>query len=80
METGNLITALRWREDVESGEMITSKGYQKNHLNLPRSGGLISQGDLDAICDVANRWWLLCGSDLRITNSMGEIIPGFAKK
>lgn len=75
MDTGKLIKALRWREDVASGEMITRKNYQKDYMGYSN----VSQNDLDYICKFANLWWDFIGSPLRITNSMGEIIPATKK-
>lgn len=84
MHSSNLYLAIRWREDVQAGEMIQSFSYSKTHLTLARPGGnSISQKELDVICEVANRWWVLTGSNLRVSNHMGEIIPamwGIPKK
>jgi len=71
MDTEKLIQALRWREDVASGEMITCKNYQKDYMGYDE----VSQNTLDYICKFANLWWNFIGSPLRITNNMGEIIP-----
>ena len=69
--------ALKWRIDVDSGEMIEQSKdglqYCKTHLSYP---GRISQKDLGLICDIVNDVFFKCGSDLMVGNSMGEILPG----
>ena len=88
VDSSKLILAIRWREDVATGEMIEQRitehredgihygmQYTKDHLSFPS----VFQYELDHICKVANLWWELHGSKLRITNSMGELIPATMK-
>lgn len=84
METKKLIAALRWREDVDRGEMISkvitpadSTHFDKHHYAF---GSSTSQDTLDWICRTANLWFELHDSPLRVTNSMGELIPGHTKE
>lgn len=70
--TAKLQKALRWRDDVEDGEMIESHNYRKEYMGFNK----ISQKELNAICEAANCYYSLMGSSLRIGNSMGELKPG----
>ncbi len=82
METSRLISALKWREAAERGEMICKTalgGHDNSHYDEHHyafAGKSISQKTLDLICEAANTWWKLNDSNLRIGNSMGELIPG----
>ena len=69
-----LATALQWRDDVASGEMIETFAYTRTYLGFNQ----ISQQELNAICDAANLYYTQMDSPLRISNSMGELIPGLA--
>lgn len=79
--TARLQLALQWRDDVASGDMIErspSGGpqYCRSHLSVE---GSVSQVELEAICQAANSFYRAMRSDLRIGDSMGELIPGLAK-
>jgi hypothetical protein len=76
MDTSKLITALRWREDVAGGEMIEQRKDGESYTRTYLGFKSVSQDELDNICEAANTWWKESDSDLRIGNSMGEIIPG----
>jgi len=75
--TDKVIKALKWRIDVDSGEMIEQSKdglqYCKTHLSYP---GRVSQKDLNLICDIINSVFDKCDSNLMVGNSMGEILPG----
>ncbi len=70
--TDKIRLALQWREDVESGEMIEARNYDKTYMGF----GEVSQKELDAICKAINVFYAEMGSRLRIHNSMGELRPG----
>ena len=71
---------IRWRMDVESGEMIEQikdgEQYCKDHLSVK---GTISQRDLGAICATVNEVLYQSCSDIMVSNSMGEFIPAQRK-
>ncbi len=73
---GRTVTTLCWRMDVDSGEMIEQRKdgvqYCKDHLSI---SGSISQTDLDSICAAVNLTFKSCGSNLKVSNNMGEFIP-----
>ena len=75
-----VVRTLNWRLDVEKGEMIEQNAngmqYCKDHLSQP---GSISQRDLDSICIIVNQTFYECGSNLMVSNSMGEFIPTYRK-
>jgi hypothetical protein len=73
----NLARAMAWREGVATGELIESRWYARTHLSYPNS---ISQNELNTICDLANKYWASIGKDLRINNSMGEILAYFSER
>jgi hypothetical protein len=78
--TEKLATTIRWREDVERGEMIEQRkdgfAYRHDYLGFPR----IKQKTLDNICIIANKWWELNESPLRIYWAMGEFRPASVVK
>ena len=80
MDTSKLKLALQWREDVAGGEMIEQQKDGESYTRTYLGFKSVSQDELNNICDAANTWWEKSGSDLRIGNSMGEIIPGLAKE
>ena len=71
---------VRWRMDVDSGEMIEQRKdgeqYCKDYLSVK---GSISQRNLAGICATVNEVFYQSGSDLMVGNSMGEFIPSTAK-
>ena len=75
-----VMAAIKWRLDVDSGEMIEARKngmqYCKDHLSHP---GSMSQKDLNSICAIVNGMFSSCGSNLMIANSMGEFIPAWRK-
>ena len=62
-----------WRADLANGEMVETVHYTKHHLNMC---SLISQDDLDTLCDIANTHLIKTGG---VCNKMGEIIPSTEK-
>jgi hypothetical protein len=74
IDTKKLRFALGWRDAVASGTLKPRKNYQQYWAGY----GLVSQRELDAICESANRYYELMGSNLRIGNSGGELRPAFA--
>lgn len=76
-----VIDVLKWRMDIENSEFIECINeycgqYCKTHLSTP---GLISQDDLNSICNIVNNIFNSYNSKLRVTNSMGEFIPAKLK-
>jgi len=63
---------LCWCEDAQDREMI-----QKRHYTYDYFGDyeIISEDELDALCNYINPLLKLCDCTLRITWSMGEFIP-----
>jgi len=72
-----VIKAIKWRIDVDSGEMVEQvkdgEQYCKDHLSY---AGSVSQIDLELIGDIVNSVFDKCDSNLMVGDSMGEILPG----
>lgn len=66
---------LQWIQDVEHGEMIESRNYRRTYMGFDQ----VSQVDLFKLCEDANAALVHAGSQYRVGNSMGEIIPGRVK-
>jgi len=64
-----IIKAIRWVQDVDSGEMVECGGYTRDYLAFD----FATQNDLDYICAVVNHLLERIGSKLRVYSSMGEI-------
>jgi hypothetical protein len=75
--SNKLIRALQWRDDVESGEIIERQHYRHDYMAFPNG---VTQKELDTICLAANAFYKVIGSNVRIGNHMGELIPGYEKK
>jgi len=75
MNTHDLIRVLKWREDVDSGEMIEYPGYTKHHMVIPHK--TITQEDMDKLCRMVNHWYRCACSAKRVSNAYGEFIPAW---
>lgn len=71
-----VIDTMRWRLGGESAETVEQR---KDGLPFVVFGhvddGIISQKDLNLICDIVNDTFKECGSSLAVDCSMGEFIP-----
>lgn len=67
---------LKWRIDVESGEMIQDRLHTKTHMGF----SFCAHVEYDVICDTVNKYFEMVDSKMRVGYSMGEFVPCFSRQ
>jgi hypothetical protein len=67
--------ALHWRDSVHHGTLEERQGMTNGHMQAHFRGDIVSQTEMDAICEAANTFYERVGLPQRITNKAGEFLP-----
>jgi len=71
-----VITALKWVDDIESGEMIQEPGYTSSYLGDFGDGSdSISVSELNVLCTIVNIILVLSHYKIRVSWGAGELRP-----
>jgi len=71
----HVIRALTWRLDVAEDGMVERSENGVQYCRTHLSYESMTQKNLDLVCEAVNNLFIMCNSNLRIDNSMGEFIP-----